>query len=1217
MSANSTYFNRYSSNISVDGALAVFDILPTDDIAELTGEEFTHAFSSVYGVNFLDADIRYFPIESSHCTKRSTAYYLNRKTTRYAEFPQVAGIPMNYGGAPLARYKALSEDIIEEEPLLLIPTLGMTHEYEDRAKSLEFWITFEPYAKNRSLNLFHDSIANLTPLDVTTYDVVSGNITKVTDATKYNSLRGSDTYLTQSSVTTTVDFLKPFILVGGRHYRFEVMLNNDVAGREITFTFTMVVGTVTKDIEMTFSPRNNDDFTQQFDTEFGQAGWIMYGSDFYVDELISTATTTLSLTANGALKFSELTLVDINQDLVETPTYKNKILEFGGKTQTSVVLSADAEFMYLEGYGQIANLQIGEWARPIYIVCVDNAKTFDVYVDCEQSLTITKNGTGTYGTVSGEWAVLYISPLFKYIDLSALALYGNVLGADIQRIHHMFSYGPKYNDVIVNTQHEQIYIADGSATSFSSQVLFPQLQSFALGEAHSVSMGRYLSLPDYQLPPIFNGSYDDAVITTVNEDNFGIRSFVLPPVSEISLVPRDVNEKAAYVFISVSPHTITSGTICRIQTNQLGHYCDIKMVPYSGGTKVTANLTYSNTDKSYIDYSEYYDRAPSYELDPNYQKKTYREVAGQADPWWTDTTNSLQDFTIILNIKELSNDDDVDISALFGDPSLEIRFIGDIPFSTIAVASLDSLVSNNILLEGETDLPGISMDHTTKGDDGFGNPIWEPVRQLLGNAEYTIYPNEDEIDIAATGYWYISIPLANFASYVTGNPDLDFIVYSDQSQSPQLVTSLSTDTMTYDEVDSWVDADLSDNMDGEYQDLQDYADAANPDALYGEIGLTVDTSIPSFGRFADSAIQTYVTLDSPIRWPYKQYSDLKVERASSRGFIDFAKSPNLVMDTKWEIFDGFGIRIPSNINIYKYNLGFSVHISSKSLNSKRPTFRRGEFFGVSSGRFASNQIAVGSGNVITIGDRNADINIYTPYSTHLSTESMPSNYFSREHGFFPHGKSDEADVHPVYFNLASSKNIAAVSMYALWRVESFRNDGQDELLGTFLYDDGNNNEQSVALYVRTDPSIMKKYQAANVLTSPSHNVYVDGSLTNQIDVNRWHLLQIELDLDSISERPVRFKLENERLVVNYVTSHSVNLSPTNLNASRFGTTDLNLFGDDFSLDIHYGYTPVATLEDIANGIYGSEGMVTSVKRPENSMASGASPDLQLHHTLDG
>jgi hypothetical protein len=273
---------------------------------------------------------------------------------------------------------------------------------------------------------------------------------------------------------------------------------------------------------------------------------------------------------------------------------------------------------------------------------------------------------------------------------------------------------------------------------------------------------------------------------------------------------------------------------------------------------------------------------------------------------------------------------------------------------------------------------------------------------------------------------------------------------------------------------------------------------------------------------------------------------------------------------------------------------------------------------VSSGTFASNQISVGSGSTITIGDRNADINIYTPHSTHLATENVPSNYFSREIGFYPHGMSEDVDVHAVYFNLASANRIRAISMYMMWRAETFRTNVEDELLATVLYDDGNGDLGKIRLYVRTDQTLSKHYQAANLLTDFEHVIYVDGQLDGQLDVNRWHLVHIYMGpLVSISDRSVRFKLENDKCEVNYVASHSVALSPTNLYAARFGTTDLSIFDDNFDSTTHYNNSPSITIEALSQGISGGNAHVISVKRPDTVLSSGVSPDKHLVYTLDG
>ena len=1217
---NSTAFSRFSSNIAEDGAIAVFDVLPTDNINDPgAGGEYANDVVAMRGsIPWLNADTRFFAVQSSHTSKRCNAYYLNRKGTRYAEFPSVSGIPMNYGGSPLARYKALSDDIVGNEPFMLIPSLGMAHEYTDRAKSFEMWFNMEPYAKAAQQNIFEDDVQNLTLAAGTV--AVTGTATKITDGSEWIGVSPLMETV-ELSAGGELDFTSQvgFMLTGSRDYMFSAAIYGD-AGSVVDVSFDVALyngGTKTYTTQITLTDFGQ--FSNLFGGGFSTTKWGYYTFEFSIDETMSGNVTQLRIGTDSIIRLSELKLIDTTSDIVETVVFEQPIIEFGGLGGTRVKITADADFMYLYGYGNVSNFQVGEWARPMYLVCVDNDKTFDVYIDCAPVMSITKDAVDdTLGPVVGEWILLSLSESFKYMDISTMALYPAALGQDIQRIHHLFGYGPKYNDVITHNPYDKVYVADGSATTFASQVLFPQTASFGIGEPTGLTVSNQLAIPDYQLPEMVIGDIADVNIYNIDAVGYGPHQFALPTDSEAIIRPSDISPNGGYMFFMVSPfndpahpeyeYNRESGLIARISSPLTGFNCNIVFAAVEGNNSlidVRANIAYPFSALTYDEYLALY---PSYDSDPNFQRATYTQAAGEASPFFAAQIDR-RNFLLALNIDALRNSSNRDVAAIFNDPNIIVRMNDTCLYTYVAVSSREATLGNDIVISADNDLPEISVE--SAADDGTVS------RNIIGNATYAVYPRQGYLDIAATGIWYVSMPLTNFATFVEGTPDLDFIVYSDQGQSPQLVTSLTTDIMSYDEFQRFADSDLTDlnGLDStiaEYSDIQQFSD--NSSLEYRQMGLDVDTSIPTLGRYANRAVRTFVTLDSPSRWPNKEYAGLAIENAGYNSYIDFENSPNSVVDTRWEIFDGFAIRIPKNINLHRYNLGYAVHMSSLSLRTRRPAFRRADFFGVATGDSPSNQIAVGSGSILIVGDRE-DINLDRPFSTHLVTETLPANYMSRELGFYPHGYSDENVVAPIYFHLSKDNVIKGISFYVNWRSENFRTTGtyQDKI-GHLKYLDALNVEHYIEVGVQTIAPTVTPW-LADIVVSPNTNVtiYVDGLAATQIEAGKWHQVYIDLTANgsvplSDAGRDTVFAHTNEKAVLNYVASHSTKVSPQNLYSSRFGVTNESIFGDDFSASLHYGITESLTITDNAN--------VTSITQPVEPTTGGVVPEVTVRINLD-
>jgi hypothetical protein len=1143
MPAMQSYFNRLSSNISVDGAMSVFDIVPVDDLDESYALPTPPAY-----FDFVSDDFYMIPVPSNHTRGNDTGYILKRKTESFVEYPVSMGIPMNYGGVPRVRFKSLVESMREPEPFLMLPSSGLGRTYSGRARSFEFWMNAEPYARMTKTNVLPKPIAYLNNNNGD-YEQTRGSIVKISAPAAYPSEYSNTLRYSQNARTVFKDF---FNLVGGKQYRFSVMMKSNVIGARLRVQFEMKsAGLIQQDIVI------------------DSTSYKRYEFDFFVSETVKTTLAQLWLTATAVVDLSEPKLIDMSTP-DESATTRHPLMRMSLGANQTVTLEADAQYMYLTGYGNTDNFQVSEWARPMYIVFTDTGETFDVYVDAQLVMSINKTrpvGTEPFTedfdisfgapnpfNVRGDWIFLYLSPTFKYIDLSTLSLYSSILLTDIQKIHYMFSYGPSYNDVINNTQHEKMYVADGSATTWSSRVMFPLTQPFSDGKRNGLTATDRLALPEYEYPRLDDAVYEDVRVNTVWDSRYGPHNFVIPENSEMSLKLLRIDSNVSHVFIGVSPIDLIGATLCRFTSPNMNYKCDIKIEALDTDPqtfRVYAQLLYSDRTTGGQSYEDY-DLDVGYRDDPNYKVTLYQDITGLATPWWETSPVEDRDFVVCLNFDQLIKFPNNDVGKLFGDSQLVVSIIDQIPIKYLAVGATNVINANQINVDPEVEALGIGV---------------VPGIDLLGKTNYMFYASDIGLDIAAAGFWTASIPLANFAVYLAslGKPDLDFILYYDQLQSPQLVSNLTKDIMSYYEISEHVRTDLpaleDDPLVGEYADAQEEFGSDE----YSAIGVDVDTGIPTLGRFTDRNIETYVTLDSPVRWPNKSYAALKTERATPSNYIDFDQSPNSVLNTKWEIYDGYAIRIPSNIDVYKYNLKFGVHLNSKSLNTKRPNYNRLELFGIASGDTPANTIAVGTGSYLIIGD-DIGVNSGQPFSTHLTAELSQSNYMHRENGFYPHFDLINQKVIPVNFYLTDTAQMAGVSFYMYWKNETFSTTTLLDRIGTLRYFvDGE--AATTQIIVETKDDIAYAYQRGNIYTSnPNLPVYIDGKLNGDIEVGRWHLVHIDFTnpLGRIAfgnlSKVAKLSLENDKCVVNFITAHNILLEPENLFASRFGLVDYSVFG---------------------------------------------------------
>lgn len=1223
---NLNYFNRYAANVSEDGAIAVYDIMPSATLLAKTGETYDHQVTPADGTPLKDAPApgyAFFPIQSNHCVHASNMYYVKSKGTDYTEDPQLSGLPLNYGGTLKTRYSLLSRDLTADHPsglypLLVVPSFGIGHQYTDRAHSMEFWLSTEPYAMPVNHNMFDDHVGMLTDIVLNTDYSLRNDISGLPYfymTTDYHA-KDSESGTIHVIKDTTVTWTKSIDVVGGNRYTLSLAVTDEMSA----------VTTLNIKLIITQSNSDGSSFTSvvESDQSFtgtstpGNVVWNTVDFEFVVDPTMPDAQMIVEITptsgngvdANG-LYISELGLwrgsggtwrpsgYDVESDWDgAVPSLPKTFVAFGGETGTAFELLLDIDFLYLRGHGQVDSFQVGEWGRPMFFVITDGDDEISVYLNAERILQINKT-TSNYTQIDaiGEWAVFYINEQFRYLDISTIAIFDEIIPVDIQKLHLMYGYGPKSNVVTGRTQYDKLYVADGSAVDCSGKVLFPQTTSFKRGTAHSVNIdNENITLPDYPLPTVVGGNIEDFVIETPALPTFSPMHFKFPLGSTASLMPkRDIDQAIDYLVLGISPSLNQTFSICRIEKPGSGYSLEIFAKPvnlagsdgefddefsshfdlgYDIGPDATMQIATRfvfneivQTYQSYTDVSAVNGNPVAYKDDYGYQRLTYAAAAGASNVLYPDEfSNTIQvsDFQIGFKFSDLAHHSDRRIATIFASNDITVKFDSEVPLRFISMNT-----QSNVNFEFKS----LSFEH--------GIEVWpvtpdnaDPLNFML-KSTYCVYPNfgafDGEmgsfLDIAANGYWKVGMPLTMFAKFIDGTPDLDFIAYSDTGQSPQMVTSLSTNRLTYNEFDGWVERDLKaltgDTAVGEYSDVQAHMDAqTDAKAAYQAIGLDIQSTTPTLSRFSNPSTRIYVTLDSAMRWPNKNYENLTIERATVDGYIDFELSPKNVRTTKWEIFDNYAIRVPKHHNLYRYELGYAVHLSSTSLKTHKPSFRRGEFFGIATGDKPSNGIATNTGDIVYVGN-DSSFDLTTPFSAHFGTEVVPSAYMSREFGFFPHGGPYEQRSNLV-FPLSKTGPTNDISMYVLWRNETFRRDteGAMERIGRVRFPSSVTNEYVENNLIVTTGDL---YGLSGTLsmsdTTHVTGIWVDGVLNGVINPGKWHLVHIKFaGLDASNGRMI-FIHDNSQAVVNYVAAHSHNVNPFNLLASRCGSSTLVVADD--------------------------------------------------------
>lgn len=1172
---NIEIFNRYSSNIAEDGAIAIYDVLPDPVlIGEVIGGIWQNTVTPT-GVPSGLTDYAFYEIPSSHCTKDSSAYYLFSKLD-LSDKPTVSGIPMNYGGTNRVRYFTLSPNITKM-PLILTPSFGFGHDYADRARSYEFWLNTEPYSHSVNSNLLPDSVATLNPTDLAGHTGITLNIT---GANALNDpVDAGESYT--GSVASAVTF-DGAVVHGGRVYTASIKAKG-TGTLDLSMKFIQVPASMGTELSKTY--------TKTFTLT---STWTTYSFDFLADDIMTFPETQMIIETSALTYIAELGFwagtggvwtnngQDVRSDVVvfEVAAEAEPLLEFGGVNGSALTLMADNDYIYLHSGQQKVSYHVGEWGRPLHIVLLDADDSYKLYLNGEEVLSINRYSLST--GLTGEWAMFYLSSRFKYIDLSTIAVYKAILAKDTIKLHFLFGSGPDYNDVINKQQYDKVYVADGSATEFSGKILFPQTQPFKFGYGSGVDTNNdYLALPSYELPTLRGATYSDIVYGNLSTTDYGLMYFQLPQGAEMSITPKtQIGSDIDYMFIDVvSPINITgeeaSFRICRVDAPTLDYALDFHFYLITGtgdfdstdfssddfnterrlGRIVVVPVYKEGTAKTYAGYEGLFDVGTTFQNDMNYQISTYGEAAGTGDIIYEQVIEQT-DFTLCLNIKELMLYSNRIVSSLFSSEFFSLRFDENVYLRSVSFSNTNNLHMSGILKSGETDIEAIQIDPMI-------NALGFDSRNLIGRATCSFYPNIDTtnglnrfIDIAANGFWKVNIPLTSMASYVNGIPDLDFIEYVDSESRPQIVYNLNAIRQSYSEVQSYV-YDNSNDLYGSSTNVVGAHDLF--DSLqYEQVGINVVGGDQRLGRFYNQAVRTYVTLDSYLRWPYKSYENLGIEQAGLSRFIDFENSVRSVENYKWEIFNGFGIRIPKNITLGKYELGYAVHLSTRSMAFKNPTFRRAEFFGVASGNNPYNAVGTGNGQKVLVGV-NGIHDVSNNYSLNIPTESLPSNFMPREHGYYPHvGREAVNLVFPL------GDNTSSVSFYMLWREESF---GSDNI--TFANIDFKNTTTSETIGLVVVPSIPTPYEAKIDFTSTelvgvqelTGDIYVDGVHDGTISANKWHLIQIDLNIVGQITAPytdTRLSLTTDRAVLNYVTSHNKEITPLNLYASRFGSSNCSV-----------------------------------------------------------
>lgn len=1157
---NLSIASRYAMNIADDDPVAIFDLAPDPEAMQsdvLTGDSFydNQTWPNPPHPSVLDEPDRWvwYEIPSQHTNSMSKAYYLHSRYNGQGEWPIVSGYPMLYGGTHRPRYSLLNRDVSASEPplpFLQIPSFGMGHEYEDRCRTLEFWMETDPYTHPVNMNLFDDQTSTFSPeMNLGEHYTVlgSGFVKNPGGEALYNP----DCNLV-SLENTTVTFIKDKpVIPAKRIYTFSITAKNFSASERADLTVK---------IKLTQARVDSDDFVKTYTDVFQvykSDGWTTYVFEFVANEAMTWPTVEVSLFSDQSIYLTQMGLwagrggswqkpgVDSGSDIEFFSTARpTEILSVGGPTGTAVSLLADDAYMYLRSHDKIDSYYVGEWGRQLHVALVDEGANFALFLNSERVMSVRKSVKSVTGIV-GEFALFYISPLFKYIDMAAVAVYSKQLPIDIMKLHYLFGTGPRQIETLKKMSYQKTYVADGSSVDFSGHCMFPQSHSFGKGVSYGVdSSVNTLTLPQYQLPSLINATYDDLIFELASSEEYSMLYFKLPEGAYMSFSPlQDVAEDVNYVFIDVasllSNNTVDNNIakICRVESTTtnyiLDFFVEIDLNTVGDFEDGDFNRDFSTTEKSGSIYAKMFDGVTETEV--------FRRKITQAD------------FSLVFNIEALINYEVYEISRIFSDPNFRIVFDSSVDLKALGCSTREAMEINNVFLDGESDFEAIHIDGHY---DDFGTDR----RALMQNITYFVYPNATSVDgndllfldIAAFGYWKIGIPLSNLAASLNGKPDLDFIQYSDSERLPQIVSGLNTNRLSYSEVATYI---MTRSQGWPTYNQYAAAQTIFDGVTYAEAGLEVANVIPTLGRFINPAVQTFVTLDSQSRFPLKKYSKLKTVKATTSMYIDFENSASSVVDSKWEIFNDFAIRVPKSISLQRYELSYAVHMRSPSLSLQQPVVRRADFFGVSSGTNIANGFSTGSGNVVYVGNSSSYSNGIS-YSARIPTETFPSMYMPKSFGFYPHSAST-TDAGSIVYRLSESSTAKTISFNMLWRSEVFPSDptvypNYKDRFASISYTNYNTAKITNALFVRSGVGAVK-INATVEAELPGLTIYVDGIQNGLIWANKWHLIQI--DIPDVLEDAVLAHF-NPNVVMNSVTSSVDRQSPSLAWSTRTGTPHL-------------------------------------------------------------
>jgi hypothetical protein len=1160
ISTNISLASKYAMNIANDGPVAIYDILPIPDAMEsvvVGGGGFydNQEWPDPPHPTVLDDSDRwsYFRIPSNHTLANSNAYYLHSRSGGESEWPVVSGLPILYGGEHRVRYSLLNRDVNPSEPslpFLQTPSFGIGQKYLDRCRSIEWWMETDPYSHPVNMNMFDDQTSVYSPAMAlgTHYTLAgSGFVKNPAGVALYNP----DCHVISLNATTITFVKDQPVIPAKRVYTFAITVKNAGVNERSDFVVTLKLTQdridgppLTKEYSKTFQAYKAD-------------GWTTYIMEFVANEAMTWPTLETKLYADQLCYFTEMGLwagqggrwakpsFDSNSDVEFISTSRpSQIMTVGGVSGSAVTLSADANYLYLRSVDQFDSYYVGEWGRQMHMTLIDEGEKYSLYLNAERIMSVLKNDSATTG-VAGEFVLFYISPLFKYIDISTIAIYPQELSVDAMRLHYVLGCGPKYNDILSKMPYENVYVADGSAIDFSGHCLFPQSHSFQRGTSYGVnSAGNSLTLSEYHLPTIYNATHDDIVFELGSANEYSLLYFKVPDGAYMSWSPRkDVDDTINYVFIDVASllsnnvpgEEVTK--ICRVESkitaSVLDFFIEIDLTSTGDFSEADFNRDFSTSEKRGSVYAKVFS-----DQSDTVGTEVFRQEVIQSD------------FSLVFNIEKLIDHYNRQVAIIFADPEFNIVFDSGVELKSLSCATKAIMSANDIWLPEETEISAIQIDSHY---DDFGTDQ----RNLLGNATYSVYPNVSVIDgkdfifldIAAAGYWKVNIPLVNLAAQINGVPDLDFIMYSDSERLPQVLSGLNTNRLTYSEISTYIMQRTQAAIDaGKYSAAQ----TLFAEKVYSEIGLEVTNGVPTLGRFANPPIQTFVTLDSQSRFPFKEYSDLKTVKATTSMFVDFENSGASVVDNKWEILNNFAIRVPKDVRLQRYELSYAVHLRTPSMTLQRPVLRHADFFGLASGVDVANSVSTGTGKNIYVGNKDS-YNLGTAYSVHAPTETFASLSLPKLFGFFPHSQISIENEGSIVYSLTEDEPIKTLSFYMLWRGETFPNDpsvypGFVDKIGSINYISTSDESVSNTLMVTSGGGAIK-IKASLSFSSTGPDIYVDGIQNGLLGVNKWHLIQV--DVPNIS-RSARFIQYNDKAVMNFVTSSVQKLDPAKLYASRTG-----------------------------------------------------------------